>query len=390
MKPLAALTAAMALLLSGCDDGTNAEAQTGSPPPPPVTVATPLVKTVTEWYEFTGRFETTGFVEIRPRVSGYLQSINFADGEIVEQGQVLFVIDPRPYAAAVQEAEAQLTSARAEVEYAVAELERAGQLLGRANISQSTYDERLNVRREADAAVLRAEAELRQAELNLEFTEVRAPFAGRISNRRVDVGNLVTGDPNSTLLTTLVALDPIYLSFDMSESDFLDYQRAALAGELNTTRDNTTVIQARLADEPEGETWPRQGTMNFVDNRVDESSGTIRARAILPNSDYFITPGQFGRLRLPGSPPYEALLIPDSAITNDQASRVVMVVNDDGLVEPRVIRPGPSQPGGLRIVRRGLEPDDRIVINGLMRARPGATVDPQEGTIAPDPDAPQG
>ena len=229
--------------------------------------------------------------------------------------------------------------------------------------------------------------QLREANLDVEFTEVRAPIAGRISDSRVDEGNLVTGDPGATLLTTLVALDPIHFVFDMSESDYLDFQRAVDAGQLPSARDHSTNVQVRLADEPDTETWPHIGHMDFVDNRIDQSAGTIRARAEIPNPDHFITPGQFGQLRLPGSPEYEAILVPESAIVADQSNKMVMTVTGDGTVEPRVIRDGPRYAGSLRIIRRGLEPGDRIIINGLMRARPGAKVDPQPGTI--DPPSPE-
>lgn len=373
------------LVLLGCDGDTAGETS-ASPPPAPVTVAAPLQKAITEWYEFTGRFEAVDSVEVRARVSGYVHEVAFADGEIVEKDAPLFVIDPRPYEAVVAEAEAALSSARARVELADSELQRAEELVDRGNVSRSTYDQRLQEKRVAEAAVETSEAALRRAELDLGFTVVRAPIAGRVSDRRVDVGNLVTGDPNATLLTTIVSLDPIYFTFDVSESDFLGYQRAVKEGALPGARENSTEVQLRLPDEPDTETWPRLGKMNFVDNRIDESAGTIRARAELPNEDQFILPGQFGRLRLPGSPEYEAILIPDSAVVTDQATKLVMTVNDENIVEPRPIRPGPSYPGGLRIVREGLGPDDRIIINGLMRARPGAPVAPEEGVIEPPAD----
>ena len=372
-----------ALALAACDDGAGDGQADAALPPPPVTVANPLVMPVTEWYEFTGRFEATESVEVRARVSGYLEEIRFEDGEIVEQGQVLFVIDRRPYQAEVEQLQAQVNSAAAQVDLADAELRRAEQLVNNENISRSTYDQRMQQKRAAEAAQEMAEAAVRAAELDLEFTEVRAPITGRISDRRVDIGNLVTGDPGATLLTTIVALDPIYFVFDMSEADYLGFQRAVEEGELSSARDRSTQVQVRLPDEPDTETWPRTGYMDFVDNRIDQSAGTIRARAELANPDHFITPGQFGQLRLPGSPRYEAILIPDSAIVADQADKIVLAVAEDGTVEPRAIREGPRYAGGLRIVRRGLEASDRIVINGLMRARPGAKVDPQPGTIAP-------
>lgn len=372
------------LILAGCDG--DGGAQTAAPPPPaPVTVAVPLQKTITEWYEFTGRFEAVNSVDVRARVSGYVDEVAFADGEIVEKDAPLFVIDPRPYEAVVAEAKAALESAKARVELANSELQRAEELVDRGNVSRSTYDQRLQEKRVAEAAVETAEAALRRAELDLNFTVVRAPITGRVSDRRVDVGNLVTGDPNATLLTTIVALDPIYFTFDVSESDFLGYQRAVKEGALPGARENSTEVQLRLPDEPDTETWPRKGKMNFIDNRIDENAGTIRARAELSNEDQFILPGQFGRLRLPGSPEYEAILIPDSSIVTDQATKIVMTVNAENIVEPRVIRPGPGYAGGLRIVREGLAPDDRIIINGLMRARPGAPVAPEQGAIEPPP-----
>jgi RND family efflux transporter MFP subunit len=371
-----------ALALAACGDDAG-EGQARAAPPPPVTVASPLVMPITEWYEFTGRFEATEQVEVRARVSGYLDKILFEDGQIVEQGQVLFVIDRRPYEAAVAQLLAQVRSAEAQVDLADAELKRAEQLVNNENISRSTYDQRMQQKRVAEAAQAMAEAALREANLDLGFTEVRAPISGRISDRRVDEGNLVTGDPSATLLTTIVALDPIYFVFDMSEADYLGFQRAVGEGELPSARDQSTVVQLRLPDEPDTETWPRAGHMDFVDNRIDDNAGTIRARAELANPGNFITPGQFGQLRLPGSPEYEAILVPDSAIVADQSNKIVLTVSEDGTVEPRTIREGPRYAGGLRIVRRGLEPSDRIVINGLMRARPGTKVDPQPGEIEP-------
>jgi RND family efflux transporter MFP subunit len=368
----------VALFVGACSGSGQEQAQ--PPPPPTVTVASPLVQRITEWDEFTGRFEPTAAVDVRARVSGYLEKVNFADGALVKEGDVLFVIDPRPYEAAVKQAEGDLAKAEAQLEWATSQLERAQALVNSASMSAATLDERLQERRSAEASVQQARAALNAVQLNLDFTQVRAPISGRVSNRRVDVGNLVTGDPNATLLTTIVALDPIYFVFDMSEADFLAYQRAVNRGDLPSTRDHETVVEARLPDEEE---WPHSGTMNFVDNRIDPSSGTIRARAVLPNPKLFITPGQFGRLRIPGSNPYDAIIIPDSAILTDQSNRVVMTVAEDGTVVPKVVRPGPSQPGGLRIVREGLTGDDKIIINGLVRAQPGGKVTPEEGKIEP-------
>ena len=368
-------------LFAGCGESEDSSAKAG-PPPPEVTVATPLVQKLTEWDEFTGRFEAVQQVDVRARVSGYLQEIRFQDGQHVEEGQVLFVIDPRPYQAAVDRAKAQIETQKAQLTLAQLDQDRTSKLVVTSAAARATLDDRNAQLAEATASLAGSEAQLRQAELDLGFTQVTAPFAGRISDRRVDIGNLVS---DQTLLTTIVQLDPIYLSFDMSESDFLAYQRASAKGELPSTRDNRTIVHAHLVDE---DGWPHEGTMSFVDNVVDQGSGTIRGRATFANPDSLITPGQFGRIRIPGSPEYDAFLIPDSAIVTDQSRKVVLTVGADGVVTPKIIRPGPSQPGGLRIVRRGLEADDTIVINGLMRARPGTKVAPKEGKIEPISDEP--
>ena len=376
---LAALALSAAALLTACS-GSGGEQQAAQQPPP-VTVATPLHQKLTEWDEFTGRFEATAAVEVRARVNGYLEKVNFADGAMVKEGDVLFVIDPRPYQATVDRAKSDLDSANARLGWATSQYERAQALVKSASQSAATLDERLQDQRVAEASVQQAEAALKAEQLNLDFTKVVAPISGRVSNRRIDVGNLVTADPNPTLLTTIVTLDPLYFAFDMSEGDYLAYQRAVQRGAIPSTRDHETIIATRLPDETE---WTHPGTMNFVDNAIDPGSGTIRARALVPNADQFITPGQFGRLRLPSSNEYEAMLVPDSAIVIDQSNRIVMTVAADGTVVPKPIRVGPTQPGGLRIVREGLMGDEKIIINGLVRARPGAKVTPQDGVIAPE------
>lgn len=368
--PLACAVAALGLL------GLAGQALAQSPPT--VTVATPLQREVVEYDEFTGQFAPVEYVELRSRVSGYLQSHHFEEGQIVAKGDLLFVIDPRPFEAALESAKAQLTQAEARVELANSQLARAAELRQRDFVARSTYDERLQEQRVAAAAAEIARATIRTAELELEFTRILAPVAGRVGRREVSNGNLVSGGAGSgnTLLTSIVSIDPVYFLFDMSETDFIAYQRAVQAGKLQSTRDSVPVF-ARLRDEPD---WPREGKLNFVDNQVDRSAGTIRVRAVFPNSDGFLTPGQFGRIRLPGSESYRALLIPDSAILTDQSQKIVMTVGADGVVAPKAVRPGPIY-DGLRIVRTGLSPDDRIIINGLMRARPGAKVTPQPGEI---------
>ncbi|MGO1075934.1 efflux RND transporter periplasmic adaptor subunit [Inquilinus sp. CA228] len=353
-------------------------AQAAMRPAPSVIVSPPLLRRVVDQREYAGRFEPTASVEIRARVSGYLQTIGFEDGHIVQAGQTLFTIDPRPYQAAVAEAQAQLSSARAQRDLSDLELRRAEQLAGTAAVSRSTLDQRRQQKQGADAAFELAQAGLTRAQLDLDFTEIKAPISGRVSNRRVDAGSLVSD--TGTLLTTLVALDPIYFVFDMSERDFVAYERAVKSGDLRPIRDRDVPIEVRLQDD---EGWPYQGTMSFVDNRLESGAGTIRARAVLANADLFITPGQFGRLRLASSGERDALLVPETALLTDQASRIVMTVAEDDTLRATPVRLGARLPGGLRVVESGLRPQDRVVINGLLRARAGQKVAPQPGEIAP-------
>jgi RND family efflux transporter MFP subunit len=352
-----------------------AAAQTG---PPPVTVAQPMQREIVEYDEFTGQFAPVEYVEVRSRVSGYLQEIHFEDGQLVNKGDLLFSIDPRPFEAALASTRAQLTQSLARVELANRQLARAGELRRQDFVAASSYDERVQEQRAAAASAEIARAQIRMAELDLEFSRIVAPIDGRISRREVSVGNLVSGgSTGNTLLTTIVSVDPIYLEFDLSEAAFLAYQRAFQAGKLRSTRDGGLAVFARLTDEPD---WPREGALNFVDNQIARTTGTIRVRAVFPNTDGFLTPGQFGRIRVPGSESYKALLIPDSAIVTDQSNKIVFTVAPDGTVVPKPIRPGPIY-DGLRVVRAGLDPADRIVINGLMRVRPGGKVAPQPGEI---------
>lgn len=374
MNRVAERGAVVVSILLACSLSLPAHAQAGQPPA--VTVAQPLQRDIVEYDEFTGQFAPVEYVEVRSRVSGYLQQVLFEDGQLVKNGDLLFVIDPRPFEAALASAKAQLTQSLARVELANRQLSRAGELKQRDFVASSVYDERVQEQRVAAAAAEIARADIRTAELNLEFTRIVAPVDGRISRHEVSVGNLVSGGAGAgnTLLTTIVSTDPIYFVFDMSEAAFLSYQRAVQTGKLTSTRD-AVAVYARLGDEPD---WPRQGTLNFVDNQVDRTSGTIRARAVFPNSDGFVTPGQFGRIRVPGSEEHPALLIPDAAIVTDQSNKIVMTVADDGTVVPKPVRPGPIF-DGLRVIRSGLAAGDRVIINGLMRARPGAKVSPQPG-----------
>lgn len=363
-----------------CVDPNIAGAQT--PAAPTVTVSAPLQKEIVEWDEFTGQFAAIDFVEIRARVNGYLTEIHFQDGQVVHKGDLLFVIDPRPYEAALASAQAQLAQGQAQVDLATRQLGRSSELLKQGFEPASSTDQRVSDLKVAQASVQAAQAAIQTAQLNVEFTHITAPITGRISNHRVSIGNLVTGGDagSATSLTTIVSLDPIYFYFDINEAEFLAYQRAIAKGNLQDARAGTIPAELHLTDE---QNWPHQGKINFVDNQVDRGSGTIRVRAIFDNPDLLFTAGQFGRIRVPASERYKAILVPDEALVSDQSRKLVMTLNADNVIVPKVVRPGPTH-DGLRIIRSGLSPDDRIVIDGLLRARPGAKVTPQPGTITAD------
>ena len=368
------VAALLAGLLAGCDNKPGAGA---APPPPPVTVSKPIQKSITEWDEYTGRFVPVATVEVRARVSGFIESIHFKDGQIVKKDDLLFVIDQRPYQIAVEQAKADLERARAKYDIATSDVDRATALVRNQTLTEREFDTRKSTQRDAAGQVGSGEAALKQAQLNLEWSEVRAPIAGRISDRRVDAGNLITGGPTgATLLTSIVTLDPIHFAFDGSEADFIRYLRLAASGVRQSSRDTPNPVAVRLADETE---FKHQGRMDFVDNVVNAKTGTIRGRAIFDNKDGLLTPGFFGRLRLYGGQ-RDAFLIPDSVISSDQASKIVFTVADDGTVGTKKVELGPIV-DGLRIVRSGLAPTDRIVIDGIQRARPGQKVTAEDGTI---------
>ncbi len=364
---------------------TEPEAQAA--PPPAVTVAKPLVKEMEEWNDFTGQFEPLESVEVRARVSGYLESINFTDGQLVKKGDLLFVIEPRPYELALETSKAQQAQTEAELQLAQAQLDRTAQLRKNDYATKETYDERVSEVAIAAASRDAAIAAVNQAQLNLDYTRVTAPVSGRMGRHEVSTGNLVMGGTtgSTTLLTTIVSLDPIWLTFNVSEGDGMTYKRLVQKGEIRSARDNTVKVEGQLMDE---KTWTLKGMIDFVDNQYDRSSGTIRVRAAFPNPDLFITPGQFGRVRVPMSQLRPTILVPDAAVVTDQSVKVLFTVTADGTVVPKQVELGAVTDDGLRIIRSGITPDDRVIINGLLRARPGAKVTPQESTIGA-PAAPQ-
>ncbi len=362
----------LAVSLSGCGDKTPQQA--AAAPPPPVTVAQPTKRTVTDWDEFTGRFDAVEEVQVRARVGGFVTNVEFRDGAFVNTGDLLYVIDSRPFEAVAEQADGQVSDARAKAELAKRELDRALALNQTQAVSDSIVDQRRQTLQAAKAAETQAEGALKAAQLNIEFSHVIAPMSGRVSRHLVSVGNLVTGSDNGggTLLTSIVSLDPIYVYFDMDEATYLKYNRLYFEGKRPSSRENPNPVQVTLT----GETKPsHDGKVDFLDNRLDVSTGTLRGRAVIPNKDFSILPGQFGRVRLIASAPYEALLLPDTAIATDQSRKIVFVVKDDDTVEAKPVVLGPLD-DGLRVIREGLKPEDRVIVDGLQRARVGAKVSP--------------
>jgi multidrug efflux system membrane fusion protein len=353
--------------------------QPGSPSPATahVTVSKPLQRDVDRRLQFLGQFSAVNRIELRAQVGGVLTEIHFQDGQIVRKGDLLFVIDPRPYEIKLALATAQLATATARVDLTSAELARAQTLRKNDTGSQETVDQRLADQNSAQAAVDDAKARIRDAQLDLEYCRVTAPFDGSVGDRRVSIGGLIAGSRASasptTLLATLVSLDPIYVDFDMSESDYLTFAREHEhnPGQLH---DKVTIA---LSDET---TFSHEGVLDFVDNALDRSSGTLHARATVPNRDLFLEPGQFARVRLAVSPPSPTLMVPDAAVTLDQSQQFVMTVAPDGTVTPKIVEIGDIR-GGLRIIRSGLQPDDRVIIGGLIHAAPGSKVLGDESTI---------
>lgn len=372
----ARLVTAAALVLAGCGRSPGDGQQFG---PLPVTVVSPVVKEIQLWDEYVGRFEAVNRVEIRPRVSGYLEDVHFYDGDIVKEGELLFTIDPRPFQAALDGAKARAESARTAQRLAVNELARAKRLLDAKAGSQEEYDRRLQSKQAADADVAAANAAVEEAALNLEFTEIKSPIDGRAGRDLVNKGNLVTAQ--SSLLTTVVSIDPIHFVFTGSESDYLNYSRLAQTGARKSSRDEPNPVRIKLDDQQDYEI---EGLVNFIDNSLSATTGTIEAQAVVDNPDGFLTPGMFGRLRLYARDPFGATMIPDAAIQFDQSRQFVWVVGPENKATMRPLTLGRVIDDNMRIVEAGLTPGDKVITSGFAILRPDAPVQPME---APSPSA---
>ncbi len=364
------------LTLGGCNQRQSQIR--AAPPPPAVSIANPLAKEVVEWDEYTGRFDAIDIVEVRARISGFLDEVKFTDGAIVKKGDLLFVIDPRPFQRILDRDRASLQGARVQLEFAEKDLDRAKPLVANATISQQVFDQRTQAVRTAQANVLSAEASVRSSELDVEFTRIVSPVTGRISRKLVSEGNYLTGGSGSgTLLTTIVSIDPVYFYFDVSEADFLKYQRlGSIAIQSNTRLSEIPVELALQTDEG----FPYTGRMSFIDNRIDPNTGSLRVRAVFENPHQLFQPGLFARVRLAGSTKFNAILLPDVAVATDQSNRFVFVVAEDGTVSSKPVVLGPVI-DGLRVIRSGVSVADWVIVNGVQRARSGIKVKPEKTAI---------
>jgi RND family efflux transporter MFP subunit len=375
---LAVASLILTAALAGCSDSQNRAA---APPPAAVTVAKPVQRTVVDQDEYVGRFVAVDSVEVRARVSGYLDRVHFEDGQMVKHGDLLFTVDKRPFQAALDQANANLAQAKANLAFTEADLARGQQLVRDKTITEQTFDQRTQAKRVAEASVQAQEAAVQQAKLDFEFTALKAPVAGRIGDRRVSPGNLVTGGAggNTTLLATIVSTDPIRFEFTFDEAAYLRYERLSKRGQDVTGREGGVYVSLRLIDEPD---FMHSGSLDFVDNVIDRSSGTIRGRAVLSNDQGLFTPGMFARIRVPGSSAYPALLVPDVAIGSEQARKYVLVVDGENVARPKYVTLGDTF-DGLRIIKDGIAADDRVVVNGVARIRPGQKVTPEEEKSPP-------
>lgn len=368
------------LCLLSCG-GDRSDGGQGAPPVPTVEFVRPVVREITDWDEFTGRLEAVESVEVRARVSGLLLSIHFEDGETVEEGQLLFTVDPRPYQATLDARLADVQVAEASRDLAKSNRDRGLQLLESNAIAAELMDARRASLAEAEASLASARARLAAAQLDVDFTQVTAPISGRVSDHFVSVGNLISaGTAQSTLLTTIVSTDPIYCRFEADESTVLNYLRLNAAGKRQSSRDYEAPVQLGLADE---EGFPHAGVIDFVDNQFDVGTATMRARAKVPNPDGLLFPGMFARVKVQGGEPRDALLIPDKAIQSTQTLRFVLVVGEGDVVQNRPVTVGTLTEDGLREITAGIAPDDRVVSSGLFAARPGAMVTPRDASTAP-------
>jgi RND family efflux transporter MFP subunit len=364
--------------LAACGQ-SQSQPQASAPPPPQVTIAKPTSKMIADQDEYVGRFVAVESVEVRARVPGYLEAIHFQDGQLVKAGDLLFTIDRRPFQIALAQAQASLAQAKATLAFAESDLARAQGLAIGTGITQQTFDQRTQAKRIAEASVAAQQAAERQTTLDLEFTELRAPVSGRIGDRRVSIGNLVTGGTsgNTSLLATIESIDPIRFEFTLDEASYLRYEDVTTDG-AGANRGLTLPVKLKLLNES---AFSHEGKMDFVDNAIDRSSSTIRARAVFANPDGKFTPGMFARVRMAAAPPKNELLVPDAAIGAEQVRKFVLVVDAENVARPRYVTLGPVV-DGLRVITQGLTPDDNVIINGLMRARPGAKVTPQQSSTA--------
>jgi multidrug efflux system membrane fusion protein len=371
-----------AVLMAACGSEASTEQ---TPPPPRVSAAEVVIRDVQQWDEYTGHIQAVDTVELRPRVNGHIERINFVEGSEVEKGQVLFVIDQRPYRAALARAQAELERAAARTELARKDLTRAEQLAGARAISAEELDQRRTALAEAQASLRVAEAAVDVAELDLAFTEVRAPISGRVGHARVSPGNLVSSQPGGTPLTTIVSLDPVHVYFEHDEQTYQRYNTLSRNGQRTSARNGHQPVRVGLAGEPG---FPHSGQMDFVDNRVDPSTGTIRARAVLPNPDRTLTPGMFARVRVLGGAASEAGLVDDKAVLTDQDRRYVYVIGEDGRARRRDVQLG-RMAEGLRVVESGLSAGDRVIVHGVQKVFfPGMPVQAQSIAMGDPPPAP--
>lgn len=368
----------LAGLLAGCNPAaTSVQAPKAAPPPPKVTVAEPVKRLVAQEDEYVGRFVAVDTVEVRARVSGYLDAINFRDGEMVEKGAPLFTIDERTFKITLDQARANLEQAKANLALADNDLARAKDLVLGSTITRQTFDQRTAARRAALAAVMSQTAAVRQAELDVEFTQLKAPAAGRIGDRRTSVGNFVTAatGANATLLATIQSIDPIRFEFSLDEAAYLRLQRGTGG---KAARNGGIAVKLRLLDEA---SFVHDGRIDFIDNAMSRTTGTIRGRAVIANPKGLFVPGLFARVRVAMSEPTEAILVPDSAIGSEQVRKFVLVLGADNIAKPKYVELG-EVVDGLRVIVKGLDAGDRVVIDGLMRVRAGMKVEPVAGRIA--------